>query len=67
MTVIHLLIEFLFSTVCGWVGYISVKAVTFGKVELDRGNLSESIVTECIGAGVLLALALLVSLAIGYG
>jgi uncharacterized membrane protein YeaQ/YmgE (transglycosylase-associated protein family) len=67
MIVIHLLIEFLFSTVCGWVGYISVKAFTFGKVDLDRGNSSESIVTECIGAGILLALAMLISLAIGYG
>ena len=65
--VIHLIVEVVFSTICGWVGYISVKAVTFGKVELDWGNSSESIITECIGAVVLLALAMLISLIIGYG
>ena len=66
MTVIHFLVEVVFSIICGWVGYISVNAVTFGKVELDWGNSSESFITECIGAGVLLALAMLISLIIGY-
>lgn len=66
MTLIQLLIELVFHTICGWVGYITVKAVTFGKVGLDWGNSSESIITECIGAGVLLALAMLISFIIGY-
>jgi uncharacterized membrane protein YeaQ/YmgE (transglycosylase-associated protein family) len=66
MTLIHLLADLVFSTICGWLGYISVKAVTFGKVELDWGNSTESIITECIGAGVLLALAVLISSIIGY-
>ncbi len=67
MIVIQVLIEVLFYTICGWVGHIAVKAVTFGKVDLDWGNSSESIITECIGAGVLLALAMLISLIIGSG
>ena len=67
MTVIQLLIEVLFYTVCGWVGHIAVKAVTFGKVDLDWGNSSESVITEYIGAGVLIALAMLISLIIGHG
>jgi hypothetical protein len=66
MTVIQVLIELVFHTICGWVGYITVKAATFGKVELDWGNSSESIITECIGAGVLLSLAMLISLIVGY-
>lgn len=65
MRVIHLLIEFVFDTICGWVGYITVKAVTLGKVELERGDSSESVITECIGGGVLLALAMLFSLFVG--
>lgn len=67
MTSILWLIEFVFHTVCGWVGYISVKALTFGKVELDWGDSSESVIAESIGAGVLLVLAGLVSLLIGRG
>ena len=67
MTVIQFFIEILFDTICGWVGHIVVKAVTFGKVDLDWGNSSESIITAYIGAGVLLALAMLISLIIGHG
>jgi hypothetical protein len=66
MTLIQFLIEHVFYTICGWVGYITVKVVTFGKVELDWGNSSESIITGYIGAGVLLALAMLISFIIGY-
>ncbi len=62
MTVLHLIFEFVFYGVCGWVGYITVRAVTFGKVELDWGGSSESVVAEAIGAGVLIALAMLVAL-----
>ena len=65
MTVISWIAEILFDTVCGWVGHWVVKVVTFGKVELDWGTSSESIVAEYIGAGVLLALVLLISLVVG--
>jgi hypothetical protein len=50
-----LIIEILLHTVCGWVGHVTVKAITFGKIDLDWGKSSESILTEAIGAGVLLA------------
>jgi len=65
MWVIHLVIEIVFNTICGWVGYITVKAVTFGKVELEWGDSPESLIPECIGVGVLLGLATLISLIIG--
>jgi hypothetical protein len=65
MTLLQLLIELVFHKLCGWMGYITVKTLTFGKVELDWGNSSESIITECIGAGVLLAIAMLISFIIG--
>jgi len=66
MTVIELLIEVLFYTICGWVGHIAVKAATFGKVDLEWGRASESVIIEYIGAGVLIALAMLISLIIGH-
>jgi hypothetical protein len=30
-------IECLFFTVCGWIGHVVVKAVTFGKMDLEWG------------------------------
>lgn len=66
MLFIQLLLELVICRICGWVGYITVKAVTFGKVELDWGNSSGSFIAELIGAGVLLALALLVYYILGY-
>jgi hypothetical protein len=67
MSVFRLLFRHVFETICGWVGYITVKALTFGKVELEWGYSSGSILTEWIGAGVLLGLAMLISLLIGHG
>jgi len=65
MLIINWIIEILFDTVCGWVGHYFVKAVTLGKVDLEWGDSSESIVTESIGAAVLIGLLLLISLLIG--
>ncbi len=39
----------MFYTVCGWFGHIVVKVVTLGRVDLDWGSDSESVVSECIG------------------
>lgn len=41
--------QFLFATVFGWIGHVVVKAVTFGKVDLDWGASSESELTGWIG------------------
>ena len=67
MTLIYLLVQLVFDNICGWVGYITAKTVTLGRIELEWGSSSESVIAECIGGGVLLALAVLVSLLIGYG
>jgi hypothetical protein len=49
MIVLEFILECLFYTVCGWVGHVVVKAITFGRVELDWGTSSESVLTEWIG------------------
>jgi len=49
MLILELIIECLFYTVCGWVGHAVVKLVTFGRVDLDWGSGSESVLTEWIG------------------
>ena len=54
MFILEFIIECLFWTVCGWVGHIVVKALTFGKVDLDWGSGSESILTEWLGFAFLL-------------
>lgn len=54
--------EFLFSTICGWVGHVVVKGLTFGKVDLDWGSSSESVITELIGLGILLGAAVLIAM-----
>ena len=54
MFILEFIIECLFWTVCGWVGHIVVKALTFGKVGLDWGSGSESILTEWLGFAFLL-------------
>lgn len=54
------LFELAFHKICGWIGHITVKVLTFGKVEIDWGDSSESILAEMIGVGVLLGLAALV-------
>ena len=57
-------VEILFFSVCGWIGHIVVKGLTLGKVDLDYGDSSESIITELIGVGILLVLAVIISLLI---
>ncbi|TAG08470.1 MAG: hypothetical protein EAZ42_10455 [Verrucomicrobia bacterium] len=58
---ISFILEILFFGFCGWLGHVTVKIVTLGKVDLDYGNSSESVITEWIGVGVFLAIAMLVS------
>ena len=41
--------EFLFFGFCGWLGYVVVKLITFGKVDMDFGEGAESPVAEWIG------------------
>lgn len=50
----------IFERFCGWIGHITVKAVTWGKVDLEWGESSESVLAESIGIGVLLVLAAVV-------
>jgi hypothetical protein len=59
MLIVEWLIEVLFFTCCGWVGYIVVKVITLGKVELEYGDSSESFLTQCIGFIFILAVILL--------
>ena len=54
MVILEFIIEWLFWTVCGWVGHIVVKAATLGKVDLDWGSGAESILTEWLGFASLL-------------
>jgi len=65
MTLIQLIADFLFHSCCGRLGYFVVRAVTFGKVEIEWENSSESILAESIGAGILLAAAVLISVIAG--
>lgn len=58
---IAFIVEILFYGFCGWLGHVAVKIVTLGKVDLDYGNSSESVIAEWIGVGVLLAIAMLIS------
>jgi hypothetical protein len=58
---IAFIIEILFFSFCGWLGHTVVKIVTLGKVDLDYGDSSESVITEWIGAGVFFAVFMLIS------
>ena len=49
MFILEFIIEWLFFTICGCIGHVVVKAVTFGKVDLDWGSVSEAVLTECLG------------------
>ncbi|MDP4793010.1 MAG: hypothetical protein NWQ35_00915 [Verrucomicrobiales bacterium] len=62
MIVIQLIADFLFHSLCGRLGHFVVKAVTFGKVEIEWEISSESILAEYIGAGILLGAAVLISM-----
>jgi hypothetical protein len=49
MIIAQFILEVLFFTVCGWIGHVVVKVVTFGKVDLDWGTGSESVLAEWLG------------------
>lgn len=65
MIIIQLIGDFLFHSLCGRIGHFAVKAVTFGKVEIEWENSSESVLAEYIGAGILLGAAVLISVFAG--
>ena len=44
---------------CGWVGYITVKVITLGRVNLEYGDDSAGALTAAIGFFVLLAVGIL--------
>lgn len=41
--------EILFFTICGWVGHVVIKLLTFGKVDFEWGRESGGALTETIG------------------
>lgn len=57
MPVIEFIVECLFYTLCGWIGHVVVKVVTFGKVDLDCVTGSESLITQYIGLAFVLVVA----------
>ena len=65
MFIIQLIGDFLFHSLCGRLGHFVVKVVTFGKVEIEWENSSESILAEYIGGGILLGTAVLISMLAG--
>jgi hypothetical protein len=64
MFVFELIVEILFSRICGWVGHFVVKFVTFGKVDLEWGDSSESVIAESIGAGIIIVAAILIGVCV---
>lgn len=54
MFIFEFIVECLFFTICGWIGHIVVKAVTLGRIDLDWGSASESIVAEWLGLAIVL-------------
>jgi hypothetical protein len=54
MMIVEFIIEILFYTVCGWVGRVVVKLLTFGKVDLEWARGSESVLSEWLGFFVVL-------------
>jgi hypothetical protein len=61
MFILEWLLEVVCHTCCGWVGHHFVKLITFGKVDLDYGDSSESVMAEVIGGAVVLGSFVLVS------
>lgn len=61
IAMISFIVEMIFFSICGWIGHAVVKVLTFGKVDLDYGDSSDSVITQWIGVGVLLAVAMLIS------
>jgi len=66
MFVIEWIIEILFFTFFAWVGHWVVKLLTFGRVELEYEDSSESVITGCIGCAFILGAALLIVELIKY-
>ena len=61
MFILGFIVECLFFTVCGFLGHIVVKAVTFGKLDLDWGPGSASVLAEWLGCFFVLLLAGLIA------
>jgi hypothetical protein len=57
MIVLEFIMDCLFDTLCGWVGHVVVKVVTLGRVDLDWGTSSESVIAEWIGLAFMLIVA----------
>ncbi len=57
---LHYVFEWVFFTICGWVGHVVVRFLTLGRVKLDWGTESESNVAEAIGAIILVVVAILI-------
>jgi hypothetical protein len=49
MIMADFIIEILFFTVCGWVGHIVLKLLSFGRIDLDWGRGAESVAAELFG------------------
>jgi hypothetical protein len=54
---LEFIVDVLFFTVCGWLGHVGVKLLTFGKINLSWGKGSESVAAEWIGFALLLLIA----------
>lgn len=61
MTFLLLIVECLFHTVCGWIGHLFVKALTFGRIELEWGDGSESVIAEWIGVFIVITAGALIT------
>jgi hypothetical protein len=57
MILVQLTIRLLFGVVCGWLGHMLVRALTLGRVDLDWGAGSESVIAEWLGLFLVLLLA----------
>lgn len=56
---ITFILDILLYGFCHWVGVVTVKAITFGKVDLSDEDPSEFFFIEWIGVGVVLVIAVL--------
>ena len=57
MFILQFIVECLFFTVCGWVGHVVIRVVTLGRVDLNWGSGSESVISEWTGLFFLLLVA----------
>jgi len=58
MTTGSFLIDIVFSSICEWVGYVTIRILTMGRVKLDWGRGTESVMAEAIGIIVLLMIGI---------